>query len=240
MGGLKDSVKNGPAIKSATRARIEARIELAEQRAKTAERRATEASRRAAKGNGPLAWYRRQEAEAHKTVAEQRRHEADQLRTKLAKAKAAETAKQEKHIKRTVASTAAAGLIPGPSQARQAQPVGQRGQPGRARPEPSTPTKGTTVTAGTGEAVSLEQTEAFMASLRSDTEAVRGRIDIASNSLASRGLTEFAGEFAAADDHLDGLLSTLDKADERLADQKAIQEAAQAAGEMADPEFYGA
>jgi hypothetical protein len=111
MGGLSDAVKNGPALKSAETARIQARIDLAEQRAKTASSQAGEYRRKAGK-NGPMAWYWRQAAEGMDTVAAQRRHEAGQLRTKLAKAKADEATEEAKRVKRTVASTAAEGLTP--------------------------------------------------------------------------------------------------------------------------------
>jgi hypothetical protein len=108
---MSDAVNNGPARDQredgAHRGQDPA---LAEAKAKKAHDQAAE-YRRKAKGDGPLAKYRRLQAEGMDTVADQRRHEAGQLRTKLAKAKADE-APGVKHVKRTVASTAAEGLVP--------------------------------------------------------------------------------------------------------------------------------
>lgn len=249
MGGLGDAVKNGPAIKGAEAARIQARIELAEQRAKTASSQASEYRRKAGK-DGPMAWYWRQVAQGMDTVTAQRRHEANKLRTDLAKAKADEAAKEAKRVKRTVASTAASGLVtktPGqPGQSGRAK-AGQVAKPGgQAKPtnpnvaSPAAQPKGRPMTAVSGEAVNVEQTRAVIDQLRSQVTDTRGAFEGASGSLASGGLGKLAGPLSSADDALDSVLSSLDEADRYLSDQEAIAEAAQAAGEMhADTSFYG-
>lgn len=109
-------------------------------------------------------------------------------------------------------------------------------------PDPSSdPTKGPTMTAVSGEAVNIEQTEANIAQIKASIASLRGALEGLSGSLASGGLNKLAGTFSRADDGLDSLGGPLAEAEKYLADQRGIAEAAQAAGEMhADSSFYGA
>jgi hypothetical protein len=108
---MSDAVDNGPRATSAKTAHIEAKIRHAEAKAKKAHDQAA-VYRRKAKGDGPLAKYRKLQADGMDNVADQHRARANQLRAELAKAKADEAARHVKHVKRTVASTAAEGLVP--------------------------------------------------------------------------------------------------------------------------------
>jgi hypothetical protein len=151
---MSDAVDNGPRATSAKTAHIEAKIRHAEAKAKKAHDQAA-VYRRKAKGDGPLAKYRKLQADGMDNVADQHRARVNQLRAELAKAKADEAARHVKHVKRTVASTAAEGLVskaaaqPGRSEAGQGKGGGQPSQakhgqvakgPAGSEPSPGRPT----------------------------------------------------------------------------------------------------
>jgi uncharacterized protein YukE len=97
------------------------------------------------------------------------------------------------------------------------------------------------MTAISGEAVNIEQTRASLDQLKTQVTDLRGSFEGMSGSLASGGLNKLAGSLATADDALDSVTTQIEAAEKQLADQEAIAEAAQAAGEMhAEKSFYGA
>lgn len=242
MSSLAQSVKNGPRAAKAKADHMDSQIRTAEAKAKVASDRAKDARRRAKKGGGPLAKLRATQADILDGSAASHRKRANQL--KVAKAKLAERetrkAVQEAKPGRTVASTAAAGLVPiQPGQTRPAQPT-NLARPGQDTPIRTPSQKGTPMPATSGEAVNVEQTRALLANLRDNVSDLRGSFEGASGSLASGGLAKLAGTLSSADDSLDSVMSSIDEADRYLSDQEAIAEAAQAAGEMhADTAFYG-
>jgi hypothetical protein len=257
---LREAVKNGPRMQQARAAHTEAQIRLAETRAKAAHDKAAGLKRRV-KGDGPLAKSRKLRADALEAAADRHRAKANQMQADLAKTRAAEAAKHRKHVKRTVASTSASGLVPNdqahPGRAKPGQAARPIQSPGDADAHrawanlPATvrspidmplPTKGHPMT-GTvsGEAVNIEQTRANLDQLKSQVTDVRGSFEATSGSLASGGLNQLAGSLASADDALDSVLTQIEAAEKHLSDQEAIAEAAQAAGEMhGDKSFYGA
>jgi hypothetical protein len=179
--------------------------------------------------------------------------QGQQLRADLAKAKADEAARNVKHVKRTVASTAAEGLVP-KQQARPARPArpsrAKTGQVAKAagaddipfRPiAASTPTKGTpAMTAVSGEAVDVETTEAMLADLKTQVAGIRSTFDSAGGSLAKAGLNKLANALNKADDALGSVDTGITDAERELAPHKDIADIAQSAGEMANsPAFYG-
>lgn len=245
---LREAVKNGPRMQQARAAHTEAQIRLAETRAKAAHDKAAGLKRRA-KGDGPLAKSRKLRADALEAIADRHRAKANQLQAALAKTRAAEAAKHRKHVKRTVASTAASGLVPNdqarPGRAKPGQVAKTAGQAaGPTQPKVASPAaaqpKGRPMTAVSGEAVNIEQTRANLDQLKSQVTDVRGSFEATSGSLASGGLNQLAGSLASADDALDSVLTQIEAAEKHLSDQEAIAEAAQAAGEMHnDTAFYG-
>jgi hypothetical protein len=212
-----------------------------------------------------LAKSRKLRADALEAMADRHRAKANQLQADLAKTRAAEAAKHRKHVKRTVASTAASGLVPNdrarPGRAKPGQVAKTAGQsPGDADAHrawaslpatvrspiecpsrcPAQP-KGTPAMTVSGEAVNIEQTRANLDQLKSQVTDVRGSFEATSGSLASGGLNQLAGSLASADDALDSVLTQIEAAEKHLSDQEAIAEAAQAAGEMhGNKSFYGA
>lgn len=248
---MSDAVKNGPRATSAKVAHIEAQIRLHEAKERKA-RDQSAAHRKRANGDGPLAKYRKLQADGMANVADQHRGKANQLRTDLAKAKADEAAQNVKHVKRTVASTAAEGLTP-KQQARPAPPgrakAGQVAKPtGRAKPTkptqrtiPAQPTKGTpAMTAVSGEAVDVETTEAMLAGLKTQVAEIRSTFDNAGGSLAKAGLNKLANTLNKADDALGSVDTGITDAERELAPHRDIADIAQSTGEMANsPAFYG-
>jgi hypothetical protein len=246
---LREAVKNGPRMQQARTAHTEAQIRLAETRAKAAHDKAAGLKRRA-KGDGPLAKSRKLRADALEAMADRQRAKANQLQADLAKTRAAEAAKHRKHVKRTVASTAASGLVPNdrarPGRAKPGQVAKTTGQaagptqPKVASPAAAQPRGHSMPGTVSGEAVNIEQTRANLDQLKSQVTDVRGSFEATSGSLASGGLNQLAGSLASADDALDSVLTQIEAAEKHLSDQEAIAEAAQAAGEMHnDTAFYG-
>lgn len=131
-GGLADAVKNGPRAATARVRHLEARIRLAEAKAAKASQQAS-AYRAKAKGDGPLAKYRKLQADGMTDVANQRRGEADRLKVKLAKLKADQAGRDARHARHFVSSTrdefGTAPASPG-------QRPGQVAKPGRASGQP--------------------------------------------------------------------------------------------------------
>jgi DNA repair exonuclease SbcCD ATPase subunit len=240
---LVEAVRNGPRATNAKAAHLEAQIRMHEARAKQAQDAAA-THRRRATGDGPLAKSRRIRADAQATVADRHRAAANRLRTELAKLKADRAAQDAKHARHVVASTTdehgTGPTIPD-------QRPGQVANPGQPPPIPSdhpaipAQPKGSTMTAISGEAVNIEQTRASLDQLKTQVTDLRGSFEGMSGSLASGGLNKLAGSLATADDALDSVTTQIAAAEKQLADQEAIAEAAQAAGEMhAEKSFYGA
>lgn len=242
-GGLAEAVRTGPRAANAKTAHLEAQIRMHEARAKQAQDAAA-THRRRATGDGPLAKSRRIRAEAQATVADRHRAAANRLRTELAKLKADRAAQDARHEARVVASTrdefGTGPTIPD-------QRPGQVANSGQPTPTPSdypaipTQPKGPTMPSTvSGEAVNIEQTRAGLDQLKTQVTELRGSFEGMSGSLASGGLNKLAGSLATADDALDSVTTQIEAAEKQLADQEAIAEAAQAAGEMhQDTSFYG-
>jgi ElaB/YqjD/DUF883 family membrane-anchored ribosome-binding protein len=246
---LAQAVATGPRVQSARADHIQARITAHETRAKTLLGKSS-AHRRKAKG-GPLAKWHKAQANSLATAAERHRNRANRLREDLANAKAREAKRRFKETKKTVASTAADGLIPIPAakpvkQGKPARPTkpGQmaKPEPGRGQPaEPasqSTPIPKGTVTMS-GEVNDIETAKANLDQLENEIDDLKAGSDGMSGSFASLGLDNLSGALARIQDALDGAKPAIEEARDHLAKQEAVAEAAQNAGEMADAGFYG-